>query len=43
MTLNGHRGSHGYDKDVLELDKGDGVNVLIVTEWHTLKLLIYVM
>lgn len=28
MTLNGYRGSCGNDKDVLELEKGDGVNVL---------------
>ena len=40
MTLNGYRGSRGNDKDVLKLEKGDGVNVLSVTEWYTLKLLI---
>ena len=32
MTLNGYRGSRGNDKDVLKLEKGDGVNVLSVTD-----------
>ena len=35
MTLNGYRGSCGNDRNVLELEEGDGVNVLTVTEWYT--------